>query len=140
MELETWVFSPGACSAGTPPGAESPDPREADTDDQRGAAVSELEIPERARQIACDIYDAALIRDVESEGTEAGGVCAEIQAVEAAARIIVADAFRRLADEMNPGHRPPDTATTALVAWRADQHWIRTLRNHADELDPEGSP
>lgn len=85
--------------------------------------MSGLEIPERARQIACDIYDAALIRDVESEGTETGGVCAEIQAVEAAAPIIIAAYIR---DRLMP-----DAEEAWLQAW---------LDMHARGLDPEGSP
>lgn len=87
--------------------------------------MSGLEIPERARQIACDIYDAALIRDVESEGTQTSGVCAEIQAVEAAAPIIVAAELQRLAAELwDEDHLGP----------------AKKLANRANELDPEGSP
>ena len=50
--------------------------------------MSELEIPERALTVACDVYDAELIKST--------GECAEKRAVRVAAPIIVAAELRRM--------------------------------------------
>ncbi len=80
----------------------------------------ELEIPERALKIACDVYDAALIRDIDNDERPVRE-CAEMQAVRAAVPIIVATELRQLAE----------------ILWEANQlsAAIR-LAERADQLDP----
>lgn len=83
--------------------------------------MSELEIPERAREAACDAYDAALEEDAQSDGLDPWAH-AEVAAVRAAAPIIVAAELRRLADQ----------------PWTLAELDDRVLRQRADELDPPG--
>lgn len=63
------------------------------------------------------------------------------QAIEFVTKLLnkhTAAELRQLVSQIDPGARPPKTEPLVLVAWKADQHWRKTLGNHADELDPSG--
>lgn len=90
----------------------------------------ELEIPERALQAACDVYDAELTRDIDNDERPVRE-CAEKRAVRAAAPVIVAAELVELADAIDA--RALKAKPGAAVPLAQEAH---RLRRRAAELDP----
>ena len=97
--------------------------------------MAELEIPDRALQVACAAYDAALNTEAQSDDPDCWEH-AEQAAVRAAAPIIVAAELRSFVAalrEMIPVAQGSTVDPQLVIDTIAGD-----LKRRADELDPEG--